>query len=111
MIRHYSKTRGTELASMFLSHGESSDSGDPLLSAYTSRKWRHLHRELGRLRERLLPVLSSEPTPWASNRLRVRIQRRQEVMAYVAAGKTQREIAALTGLHRVTVGRIFRDRA
>ena len=68
LLRHLKVENAAELASMYFSHGESSDHQDSLLPVYTSRPWRKLHKALMKLRRKLLPVLTSVEQPFGPPR-------------------------------------------
>jgi hypothetical protein len=103
------KLSSAEVASMYLAHGERADDKDQLLSVYTSRPWRKVHRALGKLRTRFLPILTSIADPWKESNFRISPLARKEVLALRRQGKNYREIAQVVGLHPVTVGKICRD--
>jgi DNA-directed RNA polymerase specialized sigma24 family protein len=98
----------TELASMFLAHGERADSDDKLLSDYTDRQWALLHRVVLRMRKKLLPILQSETDPFMKVSHKITPKKREEVVRLYSEGKTQKEIAELVGLHWTSVGKITR---
>ncbi len=96
---------------MYLAHGERADDKDQLLSVYTSRPWRKVHRALARLRSRLLPVLAGVADPSKETNYRMSPRLRKEVLALRRAGKSYKEIAGIVNLHPVTVGKVCRERA
>jgi hypothetical protein len=108
LIRRLAKKRATELASMYLSHGERRDSDDPNLSYYAGRHWRLLHRELLRMRSKLQSVFNAVKNPWSGQRVLISPRKREEVLLLKSQGLTRRAIAAKVGLHRHTVGKILK---
>ncbi|HKI35737.1 MAG TPA: hypothetical protein VKA46_28030 [Gemmataceae bacterium] len=110
LIRHMKGGRRlSELASMYLAHGERTDGNDQLLQACTDRPWKKLHRVLLRLRAMLLPMLTSVESPWAYTMNTISPVKRARVKELRAAGKTLKVIAAEVGLHEMTVGKICRQ--
>jgi hypothetical protein len=107
-LRRLHVANAAELASMYLAHGEASDSCDPLLPAYAARPWTKLHRALLRLRAGLLPVLTSVRKPWEPPATRVSPRTVARVKELRAGGMKLEEIAREVGLHWVTVGKICR---
>lgn len=103
------KLASAEVASMYLAHGERADDKDQLLSVYTSRPWRKVHRALGKLRGRLLPILTSVADPWKETNYRMSPRLRKEVLALRREGKSYKEIAEIVNLHPVTVGKVCRE--
>jgi integrase/DNA-binding CsgD family transcriptional regulator len=100
------KLTSGEVASMYLAHGERSDDKDQLLSVYTTRPWRKVHRALTTLREKLLPFLTvAEPWQEATKLQKAKPQ----VLALRQQGKTYEEIAAEVGLSPGTVGKLCRE--
>lgn len=102
------KLASGEVASMYLAHGEKADHKDQLLSVYTSRPWRKVHKALAKLRSKLLPILTSVPEPWKETAFRKSPMIRTEVLALRQEGKSYQEIATKVGLHPITVGKICR---
>jgi integrase len=105
------KLASAEVASMYLAHGERADDKDQLLAVYTSRPWRKVHRALGKLRAKLLPILTSVADPWKEVNHRMSPRLRKEVLALRRQGKTYDEIAEVVKLHPVTVGKVCREEA
>jgi hypothetical protein len=108
LLRHLHVPNAAELASMYLAHGEASDSRDSLLPAYAVRPWKKLHRALLKLRKKLLPVLTGVEKPWEGRGTRISPAKVAEVKKLRAGGMTLTEIAARVGLHHVTVGKLCR---
>lgn len=108
IIRKLAPKRATELASMYLAHGEKSDSADQLLPVYTDRPWRNLHKVLLKMRRRLLFVFESVNDPWDEKHHRVSPLKMERIRAMRAEGKTLQEIGTAVGLHWVTVGKYCR---
>jgi integrase len=98
-----------EVASMYLAHGERADDKDQLLSVYTSRPWRKVHQVLGKLRARLLSILTGVADPWKETNYRMSPRLRKEVLALRHEGKNYKEIAEMVNLHPVTVGKVCRE--
>jgi hypothetical protein len=94
---------------MYLAHGERADDKDQLLSVYTSRPWRKVHHALGKLRARLLAILTSVDAPWKETNYRMSPRLRKEVLALRREGKKLKEIAEMVNLHPVTVGKVCRE--
>jgi hypothetical protein len=109
LVRRLAKVRPTELASMYLAHSERSDSTDKLLHHYTDRPWPLLHKTLRKLRRKLDGVFSAVTEPWAEQRQTISPLTRQRIRDLRAEGKTLKEIAAVVGLHWVTVGKYCRE--
>jgi hypothetical protein len=108
LLRHLRVDNAAELSSMYLAHSETADSRDTLLSVYTSRPWKKLHRALLRLRKKLRPVFASVDKPWEGRGTRIALGTVAKVKELRAAGMTLTEIAAQVGLHHVTVGKLCR---
>lgn len=107
-IRHLKIQNAAEVSSMFLSHGEKSDSKDTLLSVYTTRPWKKLHRAILKLRRKLLPMLTSVSDPWEFVTFRTTPGTTAKVLALRKEGKGYKAIASEVGLHEMTVGKICR---
>jgi len=110
-IRHLKIPNAAELASMYLAHGEASDHKDKLLSAYTTRPWKKLHKALMRLRKKLLPMITSVDYPWKHIPVRTSLKIVEKVRELKAKGMTQKDIAIEVGLHQTTIGKICRRHA
>jgi hypothetical protein len=108
LIRHLHVENAAELASMYLAHGEASDSRDALLPVYAARPWKKLHRALLKLRKKLLPVFTSVENPWEGRGTRISPATVAKVKELRAGGMKLTEIAAKVGLHHVTVGKLCR---
>jgi hypothetical protein len=108
MVRRLHVENAAELASMYLAHGEASDSRDTLLPVYAARPWNKLHRALLRLRKRLLPVFASVAKPWEGRVTRISSATVAKVKELRAGGMKLAEIAARVGLHHITVGKLCR---
>lgn len=106
LLRHLKVEDATELAVMYLAHGEKNDGGDTMLSAYADRPWKKLHRALLKLRKKLLPVFRSVPDPWEYKRLTVSLGTQEKCKALRAEGKTYEAIGAELGIHWQTASRI-----
>ena len=110
LVRRLAPRRATELASMYLAHGEKADSADQLLPAYTTRPWKKLHKVLLRLRKVLLPVFQAVKEPWVEQSYRITPAKKEKIMALRREGKTYQEIGEAVGLHQTTVGKLCRRR-
>jgi hypothetical protein len=110
LIRHMDLENATELTSMYHSRSGTADSADSLLPVYTTRPWRKLHRALLKLRKKLLPVFSSVEKPWEGRGTTISPMTIAKIKELRAAGKKLAEIAAIVGLHYVTVGKLCRNR-
>jgi hypothetical protein len=108
LVRHLHVDSAAELSSMYLAHSETADSRDTLLSVYTSRPWKKLHRALLRLRQKLQPVFASVEKPWEGRGTRIALGTVAKVKELRAAGMKLTDIAAQVGLHHVTVGKLCR---
>jgi integrase len=102
------KLASGEVASMYLAHGERADDKDQLLSVYTERPWRKVHRALSRLRTKM-PFLTSVAEPWKATMFNKAHKAGKQILALREQGKTYEEIAAVVGLHVLTVGKICRQ--
>jgi hypothetical protein len=102
------KLSPAEVASTYLAHGERADDKDQLLSVYTSRPWRKVHQALGKLRAKLLAILTSVADPWKETDYRMSPRLRNDVLALRRDGKSYKEIAEIVNLHPVTVGKVCR---
>ena len=68
-----------------------------------------MHQALGKLRARLLPVLTGVADPWKEVNYRMSPRLRKEVLVLRQQGKTYDEIAEVVKLHPVTVGKVCRE--
>jgi integrase len=109
-IRHMNIPNAAELATMYLAHGEESDTKDTLLSVYASRAWKKLHKALLKLRKKLLPVFATVEKPWESSVMRITPATRAKVKELRAQGMKLADIAAHVGLHHLTVGKLCKAR-
>jgi hypothetical protein len=108
-IRHMKGLENAaEIASMYLSHGEESDSPDTLLPVYAGRPWKRLHKTLLRLRRKLQPVFESVENPWEQRRTRVAPATLARIAELRGQGLTYVAVAKIVGMHEATIRTLYR---
>ncbi|MEI8195050.1 MAG: hypothetical protein WCI73_03995 [Phycisphaerae bacterium] len=96
------KLAGQETSSLYLSHGESSDSEDTQLAVYAAADWDRLNEALVNFRGLLLPHISADGI---ATKTYIPISKIDQIKAGWQDGKTAIQIAAELGVRRATVYR------